>query len=48
MAPKGYRSVNVRDDDFKRLGHIAVEEDMPKIDMLRKMIKYYLDHHPEG
>ena len=46
MAPKGYKSVNLREKDFKKLGHYALEKGKPKIDMLEEMIEYFLAHHP--
>ena len=48
MTQKGLRTVNIRDEEFKKLGHLCVENDKTRSDMLRIMVDYYLKHHPEG
>ena len=48
MTQKGLRTVAMNDKDFKKLGHLCVDHDKTKNEMLKIMIEYYLKHHPEG
>ena len=48
MGKVEFKTVNLTEKDFKKLGHLCVDKGKPKSLMLHEMIKYYLEHHPDG